>query len=182
MKYLYTNIQYCSKALQKYVVNYLFFVFAGFGEGFWLGWVFILGVQFAFTHHTPVRQYWLFISHTWVYPRESCISLDWRRQQVVLEYTRIQSYNKIQTYDLDEWWDLRRTIRMRRLGRQPGTHTTIGRILKKDGSSIDNRWRVQTPSNVPMERSQPDLPTPPISLRVPPPLFRTKASQNLAPS
>ena len=45
--------------------------------------------------------------------------------------------------------------------------------------SIDNRWRVQTPSNVPIERSQRDLPTPPLSLNMPPPLFRTKASQNL---
>ena len=44
-----------------------------------------------------------------------------------------------------------------------------------------DRWRVQMPTNVPrIERFQRYLPTPPFSLRVLPPLFWTKASQNLA--
>ena len=45
---------------------------------------------------------------------------------------------------------------------------SIGRVLTLVPSYIDNTWRVQTPSNVPIERSQRDLPTPPLSLRVPP--------------
>ena len=47
--------------------------------------------------------------------------------------------------------------------------------------SIDIRLRVQTPSNGSIERSQRDLPTPPFSLRIPPPpsLFCTKAFQTL---
>ena len=43
----------------------------------------------------------------------------------------------------------------------------IGRITKLVPSSIDNRWRVQKPSNMPTERSERDLPMPPLSLRVP---------------
>ena len=45
---------------------------------------------------------------------------------------------------------------------------SMGRIPKLVPSSIDNKWRVQTPSNVPIERSQRDLPTPLLSLRVSP--------------
>ena len=44
----------------------------------------------------------------------------------------------------------------------------MGRIPKLVPSSIDNKWRVQTPSNVPIERSQRDFRTPPLSLRVTP--------------
>ena len=52
---------------------------------------------------------------------------------------------------------------------------TIGRILKRVPYSIDNRWRVLTPSNVPIERSQRDLPASPFSLRVCPPLASDKS-------
>ena len=44
---------------------------------------------------------------------------------------------------------------------------SMGRIPKLVPSSIDNRWRVQTPSNMPIKISQRALPTPPLSLRVP---------------
>ena len=48
---------------------------------------------------------------------------------------------------------------------------SIGRIAKLVPSSTDNRWRVQTPSNMPIERFKRDRPTPPLSLCVPPPPF-----------
>ena len=49
------------------------------------------------------------------------------------------------------------------------TTPSIGRIPTLAPSFIDNRWRVQTPSNMPIGRSRRDLLTPPLSLRVPPP-------------
>ena len=58
---------------------------------------------------------------------------------------------------------------------------SIGRIPKLVPYSIDNRWRVQTSSNMPIERSQRDLPTPPLSFRVlpPPPCFGQKRLRTL---
>ena len=47
-------------------------------------------------------------------------------------------------------------------------HRSVEHPTKLVPSSINNRWRVQTPCNMTMYRSQRDLPTPPLSLRVPP--------------
>ena len=105
--------------------------------------------------------------------------LGWRQQQGsgLGVHTSSQSYNKIQIHDLGEWWDLCGTISIRRLDRWPGIHA-IGWIRELVPYSIDNRYRVQTPSSVLMEGSRWDLPTP-FSLRVLPPLFWTKASQKI---
>ena len=100
-----------------------------------------LYVLFAFTHHvctsTPVLTF-----YSLIYCRGAAHFLGWRQHQTVLGYTRIQSYNKKQIYDLGEWWDLRGTISMRRLGRQPGTHTINNCIVFVFGFT-DTIWRKQ---------------------------------------
>ena len=58
----------------------------------------------------------------------------------------------------------------------------IVRIPKLLLSPVDNRWRVQTPSNVPIERSQRHLSKPPFSLRVSPPCFGQKRLRTARPS
>ena len=79
----------------------------------------------------PLQQYWFYHSYTTQEGAEGLlIFLGWQQQQVVLEYTRPQSYNKkpVRIFDLGEWWDLLlhgTAVSMRRVGRQPGTHTTI---------------------------------------------------------
>jgi len=97
------------------------------------------------------------------------------RQQVVQEYGWPQSYNKIRIsttsanggtyagqYPCDGWvGDLEPIPTVE--------YTSSFHLLSMTG-------RVQTPSNLLMERSQRDLSPPPISLRVLPPWFRTRAS------